>query len=301
MAALREYLKLYLPGVLSVLFLITSSATHADIIPVPPLTKRVTDLTGTLSFEQQSTLEEKLRNFEEQKGSQVVVLLIPTTGDEAIEQYSIHLVDQWKVGRKGVDDGVILLVAKKDRAVRIEVMYGLEGVITDVTSRRIIEEQILPRFRQGDFYGGVDAGVDSILKLISGEPLPPPPARDSSPRGGGDYGNILVWLVFGGFFLGNMLRSILGPGLGALVGGMGTFFISALFFPFLFAVILGVAVFFVILTGMFNNPGGGGYYRRSGGLGTFGGGGFGGGGFGGGGGFSGGGGRGGGGGATGRW
>lgn len=129
--------------------------------PVPPLAARVTDATGTLTDAQRATLEQSLKDFETRKGSQVAVLIVPTTQPETIEQYSIRVVEQWKLGRANVDDGVLLIVAKNDRTLRIEVGYGLEGVLTDATSHRIIDEVIVPSFLRGDFYGGISAGVGS--------------------------------------------------------------------------------------------------------------------------------------------
>ena len=129
---------------------------------------------GRLSQDDLAPLESKLTAFEARKGSQIAVLIVPTTQPEAIEQYSIRVVDQWKVGRKKVDDGALLLVAKNDRALRIEVGYGLEGPLTDAIAKRIIEDVITPQFRRGNFYGGIDAGVDAMIKVIDGEALPPP-------------------------------------------------------------------------------------------------------------------------------
>ena len=133
------------------------------------------DQTGTLSSDEIDSLEARVRDFEARKGSQIAVLIVPTTQPEEIEQYSIRVAEAWKIGRKKIDDGAILLVAKNDRKLRIEVGYGLEGALTDVTARRIIDEIITPRFRSGDFAGGISAGVDRIIGVIDGEPLPPPP------------------------------------------------------------------------------------------------------------------------------
>src|SRR5688572_30459315 len=146
-------------------------------VSVPTLTARVTDLTGTLTAEQRSSLEERLAAFEAKQGSQIAVLLVPTTQPEAIEQFGIRVAEKWKVGRKGVDDGAILIVALKDRAVRIEVGYGLEGALPDVAVKRIIEEHVIPRFKQGDFHGGIEAGVSRMMSVIEGEALPPPAER----------------------------------------------------------------------------------------------------------------------------
>jgi len=139
--------------------------------PIPKLTARVTDLTGTLSAEQQSALEQKLAAFESARGSQLALLLVATTEPEQIEQYSIRVVDEWKLGRHKVDDGALLIIARNDHRVRIEVGYGLEGVLTDAMCNRIISETLRPAFRQGNYYAGIDAGLEQMMKLIEGEPL----------------------------------------------------------------------------------------------------------------------------------
>ncbi|MBV2182217.1 MAG: YgcG family protein [Castellaniella sp.] len=141
---------------------------------VPAWTAPVMDLTRTLDPAQLQSLTARVQTLERDKGSQLFVLLVPTTGSDTIEQYARRVFDQWKVGRKGVDDGVLLVVAKQDRHVRIEVGYGLEGAVTDAASGRIIREQMTPRFAQGDFVGGLEAGVQSLVALISGEALPAP-------------------------------------------------------------------------------------------------------------------------------
>src|SRR6202020_1580583 len=146
---------------------------RADVA-VPPLQARVTDLTATLSDAQRSALEQQLADFEKAKGSQIAVLLLPSTQPETIEQFGIRVADAWKLGRKGVDDGLILIVAKNDRRVRIEVGSGLEGAIPDAIANRIITETITPHFKLGDFDGGVEAGIDQIITVINGEPLPEP-------------------------------------------------------------------------------------------------------------------------------
>ncbi|HYL17525.1 MAG TPA: YgcG family protein, partial [Burkholderiales bacterium] len=161
-------------GLLVLLFAVLTSVWGQDFVPVPGLKARVTDLTHTLTPEQTAQLEQKLAAFESRKGSQIVVLIVPTTKPEEIEQYSIRVAEQWKVGRKGVDDGAILLVAKDDRALRIEVGYGLEGALPDVTAKRIVSDIIVPHFKTGDFYGGIDAGVDAMIKVVDGEQLPAP-------------------------------------------------------------------------------------------------------------------------------
>ncbi len=175
-----------------------SPAIFADQ-PIPALNQRVTDLTGTLSAPQQAELESTLLAFEQKKGSQVAVLIVPTTQPETIEQYSIRVAGQWKLGRKGVDDGVLFLVAKNDRALRIEVGYGLEGPLPDALCNRIIDLFVVPRFKEGDFFGGIREGVFRILGAIQGEPLPIPEARkgESSPLAG----TLIFWIFLGFIFL----------------------------------------------------------------------------------------------------
>ena len=197
---------------------------HAQQVAVPPLAARVTDLTGTLTAAQRTALEERLAAFEARKGSQIAVLMVPTTQPETIEQYGIRVAEQWKVGRKRVDDGAILLVALQDRAVRIEVGYGLEGVLPDAVARRIIDEDLVPRFRQGDVYGGIEAGVGRMIRVVEGEPLPPPRARGPAANDGID---LQEWFVLGLMFVfvvGGVLRALFGRLLGSgVVGTVGGF------------------------------------------------------------------------------
>ena len=192
-------------------------------VDVPLLKQRVTDLTGTLALAQIQALETKLTAFESSKGSQIAVLMLPTTQPETIDQFGIRVVDAWKLGRKGVDDGVLLLVAKDDRKLRIEVGYGLEGALNDATSKRIVAEIISPYFKRGEFYSGIDAGVSAIIKVVEGEPLPP--SQSASTHSGSSNLDGLknffgVGLVI--FLLGNvLLRQWLGllPS-GLIVGGL---------------------------------------------------------------------------------
>jgi uncharacterized protein len=195
-----------------------SSVASADV-GIPVLTARVTDETATLTAEQRASLEQTLQAFEAKKGSQISVLIVPTTQPETIEQYSMRVVEQWKLGRKRVDDGALLIIAKDDRALRIEVGYGLEGALNDATSSRIINEVIVPRFKQGDFYGGVTAGVGSMMNVISGEPLPPPDRQT-----GGDSGSVrgyLPVLFVLTLVAGGVLRALLGRLAGSVVTGGG--------------------------------------------------------------------------------
>ena len=153
-------------------------AAAADVA-VPPLSGRVVDQTGTLSGSDIASLTQTLKALETRKGSQVAVLIVPTTAPETIEQYSIRVAEAWKIGRKKIDDGALLVIAKDDRKLRIEVGYGLEGALNDVTAKRIIDEIITPRFRSGDFAGGISAGVDRIVGVIDGEKLPAPESGQS--------------------------------------------------------------------------------------------------------------------------
>lgn len=270
-------------------------ATRAEV-PVPPLKTRVTDLTGTLTAAQATALEQQLAQFEARKGSQIAVLIVPTTQPETVEQYGIRVAEQWKLGRKGVDDGVLLLVAKDDRALRIEVGYGLEGELPDAIAKRIIAETIVPRFREGDFHGGIVAGVAQIEQVIEGEPLPEPVAQ-RRPTDGRSMQDVLTMAFIGTVVIGGVLRRMFGRLLGAsLVGGLIGVVFWLLLASLLGAVVVGVLAFLFTL---FGGGGLGGGFGRGGGFYTGGGrGGFGGGGFGG---FGGGGGGFGGGGASGRW
>jgi uncharacterized protein len=257
------------------------------------LTGRVTDETATLTAEQKAALEQTLQAFEVRKGSQLAVLMVPTTAPETIEQYALRVAEQWKLGRKKVDDGAILLVAKNDRALRIEVGYGLEGALNDATSKRIISEIITPRFKQGDFYGGITAGVDQIIRVIDGEPLP---ASKGKPAGDTPAISQYVPIIFVlALVVGGVLRSVIGRVPGAIATGGAVAVVAWLFAGAVsIALVAGViALLFTLLSGGMGGHGVGGH---RGGFGT--------GGFGGGlgrGGFGGGGGGFGGGGASGRW
>jgi uncharacterized protein len=259
--------------------------------PIPKLEARVTDLTGTLTAGQQAELEQKLADFEARKGAQIAVLVVPTTAPEEIEQYSIRVVEAWKIGRKKVDDGVLLIVAKSDRTLRIEVGYGLEGALTDATSNRIIDETIVPLLRQGQYFAGISAGVDQIMRVIDGEPLPPG-------RRGGNLGGLLGYLLIAVLAGSPMLHSLFGRSLGSGLVGAGTGVVV-----YLLSQVLGIAIGAALLSFLISMVLGVGGRSGLGGFGGFGGFGGMGGGMGGGlgGGLSGGGGGFGGGGASGRW
>jgi uncharacterized protein len=273
-------------------------------VPVPALAGHVTDLTGTLNAQQKSALEQTLTAFEASKGSQIAVLMLGSTAPEDIEAYALRVAEKWKLGRKKIDDGAILVVAKDDRAVRIEVGYGLEGALTDLTSKRIISETILPRFRQQDFNGGITAGVEQMIRVVGGEPLPAPvnyarnTSANTSSNSVGSFRQYAPMLFILALVVGGVLRSMLGKLAGSIITG-GVVAVIAWFVVGAVSVALlaGVIALFVTLLGSaMGGRGLGGYYGGGG----SGGGGFSGGG-GGGGGFSGGGGGFGGGGASGRW
>lgn len=292
----------------TLLLLLNSVFLYAAEPALPTLSARITDLTGTLSATQRQQLEGQLAALEAHKGAQIAALMIPTTGDDTIESYAVRTFEQWKLGRRNIDDGLLLVIAKDDRRLRIEVGYGLEGVITDLQSGQIINEQIVPHFQQNDYFGGIQAGLNSLTALIEGEELPPvqPPQNDVLPV---DQRTLLIW---GGALVLVPLLGRLAPvqwmrrrSLGRyaicsmIVGGLlflyglfpamdtdqasqtGTqfFIMSLLIYPFF---LMPVNILMAILASLFNSGG-----RGGGGLG--------------GGGFRGGGGGSGGGGASGRW
>ncbi|RDS85438.1 TPM domain-containing protein [Dyella psychrodurans] len=295
---MRRCLRLWM--VLAIALLSPWTLSHADDQPaVPTLTRHVTDLTGTLTPQQVDQLDAQLTNLEKQKGAQLVVLMVGTTQPDDIEDYSLRVAEANKLGRKGVDDGVLLFIAKNDRQVRIEVGYGLEGAIPDAACARIIREYMAPKFRNNDYAGGINDAVGALTQLINGEPLPPPVHGNDVEQHGQD----LHGLFFFGIFALVFMRGIFGrtsafvrAPLGAIVIGGLCWLVASLGIGILGALIGGI--FMLIPAGAGRSIGGGGW----GGFGGWGGGGFGGGGFGGGGGgFSGGGGSFGGGGASGNW
>lgn len=291
MLDLKKVQSQWLTPLLALFLLLISQLSFAALVEVPPLTARVTDLTHTLSAEQTQQLEAKLAQFEQEKGSQIAILMVPTTQPEDIAQFSIRVVDAWKVGRAKQDDGVLLLVAKGDRKMRIEVGYGLEGTIPDLIAKRIISEIIAPHFRQGDYVGGLDQATSQIMALIAGENLPAPEPKAQT----ASIESLLPVLLIGGFVLGGILRSIFGSFLGGTLNGGAIGFLAwALGGSLLTAAIFGVVAFFIALissAGGGSGMGRGGYYGGGGGWGGSSGGG----------GFSGGGGGFGGGGASGDW
>lgn len=267
------------------LFLASLCVGSLSAQEIPTLQKRVTDQTATLSAAQMEQLEAKLKALEDSKGIQVAVLVVASTQPETIEQYSIRVADSWKLGRKGVDDGVLFLIALQDRAMRIEVGYGLEGVLTDALTKRIIAEIITPYFRADDYNGGINAGVDALISVIQGEELPAPEASSTSSGMSETLFNVLVAI---GVVVGMVLRGMLGRFLGASVMGLAVFLIALIFLAFGQAALIGFIVFVLVL--LIGAGGSGGSSGWSGGGGWSSGGGF-----------SGGGGSFGGGGSSGRW
>ncbi|MGQ0578993.1 MAG: TPM domain-containing protein [Betaproteobacteria bacterium] len=277
----------------AVALLLVAFCAAADYAPIPPLTGRVMDAGGALTAGQKRELEASLEAFETRKGSQIVVLITGTTHPEPIEAFAIRVADAWKIGRKGVDDGIIVVIARGDRTMRIEVGYGLEGAVPDAVAKRLIEEEFIPRFRDGDFHGGLRAGLNRLMRVIDGEPLPEPQqgTRDGSElRSIEGYFVLFLAIVIA---VGGLLRALFGRLPAAMMIGFGTGLLAWLIVaPVIVAALVGIVAFIFTLAG-------GGHHGGVG-SGGFGRGGFGGGSFGGGG-FSGGGGGFGGGGASGRW
>jgi uncharacterized protein len=257
------------------LMLCWAFAAFADVA-VPPLVGRVVDETGTLSSDEIASLNQTLRNFEARKGSQVAVLIVPSTAPESIEQYSLRVAEAWKIGRKKIDDGALLVVAKDDRRLRIEVGYGLEGTLTDVTSKRIIDEIITPRFRSGDFAGGISSGVDRIIRVVDGEPLPAPePRREQGSSFLSHIDLLNPFTLFAVFIVSTILRTTLGRLIGAvatggIVGALAWLIAGSLAASFIAAIIAFLFTMFAETPTSSGRSGGRGW---SGGGGSWGGGG----------------------------
>ena len=271
-------------------------AAEGDPQPVPPLKARVTDLTATLSSADEARIGAKLAAFEAGKGAQIAVLIVGTTQPEAIFDYTLRVGETWKLGRKGVDDGVLFVVAKNDRKLQILTGPGLQGTLTDAMSKRIISEIVAPKFRSGDFAGGIENGVEKIISVLQGEALPPPQKKRVAAQST-NVENFFMIALAAAFVVGPLLRSLLGRFMGASatagVTGAAAWWIAG---GMLFPIVIGVIVFAVVLM-----LGTSGILGRGGGLGGWSGGGWGGGGSSDGGGFSGGGGSFDGGGASGDW
>lgn len=269
------------------LVLALSCGPLLSALDVPPLSGRVNDYADMISSSAEAAMVQKLEQLEASDSTQVAVLTVPSLEGEDLEGFSIRVADAWKIGTAENDNGAILLVARDDRAVRIEVGYGLEGVLSDAITNRIINDIIVPRFKQGDFFGGIDASVEQMIKLIDGEALPAPAGRAGDASF--DLGGMAPVLLMIAVVAGGVLRAVLGrlPGAAVTAGILGLiiWFLSGV----ILIALLGAVIGFVVTLlggGSFLRGGMGGSHRGGGFGGGFGGGGFrggGGGGFGGGG------------------
>jgi len=226
------------------------------------LSRPVTDLTATLSDQQVQALESKLFAFKAKKGSEISVLIVPTTQPEDIAEFGIKVADLSKLGREKSDDGLILIIAKNDHKIRLEVYDGLEGVIPDAIAKRIGTETIAPYFKKDDYYGGIDAGVDQIISLVTEENLPKPEPQQNSKQNEGNF----IFLLFGGLFAGSVLSSIVGRVTAGLIAGLGSAALASLLMGFgLGSIMVGLMVFFLVSARSGGGGGGfGGYYGGGG-------------------------------------
>jgi uncharacterized protein len=276
---------------LTAIFLIASAfgafldAAYAQApLPVPALTARVIDQTGTLDAAQRQALDAKLADFEQKKGSQIVVLMVPTTAPEDIASYANRVASTWKIGRREVGDGILVIVAKDDRKMRIEVAKALEGAVPDLAAARIIDNEMKPRFRNNDFAGGLGAATDQLIARVNGEALPEVANQNNDTGRGGnllgqlgiDWAELGIFLFFGVLVVGRVARSVFGNRLGPLVTGLGAGAIAMVVTAsIVLAVIAGfVALLFTLFSGAIGMPALGG---GRGGGGSWGGGGYGGG------------------------
>lgn len=271
-------MRLFWPGWLVLLWLaLPFPGRAAEQVPLPTLATRVTDLTATLDATQRGRLEAQLAAIERSGRAQIAVLLLPSTQPETIEQFGIRLAEAWKIGHKGADNGLIVIVAKDDRSMRIEVGYGLEGAIPDATARRIIAERMAPAFRQGDFFGGLRAAVEGLEHAMGGGGSgaaadAPPPVRDQ----GGEQPDWIQWLFMTAVGAGvlRMMFGLLGSLAAAAVGGWLGFMV---FGSPVIAAVSAVLVFLLSFVNLASGGRGGGFSGGGGGF-SGGGGGFGGGG-----------------------
>ncbi len=280
-----------IPWLLAAFTLLFSAPAFAQEVPLPEMEARVLDRAGMLSQSEAQALTQKLKALEDRQGSQVAIVIMPSIGGVPIEDFSIRLVDKWKLGREGVDDGVLILIAQKERQMRIEVGYGLEGPIPDAKANRIIENILRPNFQDGNYYGGLDQATDAIISLIDGEELPsleevPLQNQESMDTDSDGFSSVVfIIVVVGALILRVMFNGLLAAGVMAPIGIiLGWILIG-------FSVSMIFSVVFAALIGAFGRGGGSGGFASSGGGGFSSGGG----------GFSGGGGGFGGGGASGSW
>ena len=267
---------------LAALVCLPSVLRAQELVQIPAMQAWATDTTGTLSAAELQALNAKLEAFKQKQGSQVAVLIISSTGLEPIEDYSIRLAEAWQVGREGVDDGVILLVAKDDRRLRVEVGYGAEAYIPDARAKRIIDELIVPYFKQGDFNAGINSGVDGILQLLEGGDFPPAPEFENSGEVSEGFGSLFMSFLVFGAFIGAAISFLKRLAYGVAVAVV-FYFIGWLIFgqeTAFMVVMSGVLfVFLQIAAAVFSMRGSGGGWYSSGGGWSSGGGGFSGGGF----------------------
>ncbi|WGT61730.1 TPM domain-containing protein [Variovorax paradoxus] len=226
---------------------LAAGAWAQDLLPVPTLTARVIDQTQTLAEPERADLDAKLAAFEQRKGSQMVVLMVPTTQPEDIASYANRVGNAWKIGRKDVGDGILVIVAKNDRKMRIEVAKTLEGAVPDLAAIRIIDEEMKPRFRNNDFAGGLNAAVARLIGLVDGEALPEPSSGGDESSGFGDgidWENLAIFLFVGVFVAAPIVRSVVGKKLGSVVMGGG---IGAIAFFITTSIVIAVLAGFVAL------------------------------------------------------
>ena len=232
-------------GLAFAILLVSAARLNAAETPIPPApTRWVTDTANFMSPGAASSLDSRLEGYERSSGHQLIVYIAQTTGDAPIDDWAVRAFAKWKVGRKGIDDGALLLVALKDRAIRIEVGYGLEGVLNDATCKRIVAEIITPEFRRGDFRAGIEAGVEQMMRVIEGEALPP--LRHGEGHGG-DASNLLFFVAVVAIGAAHALRPVLGRLGAALVIGLGAAIISSFLVSSSAALLIGAAVFVLAL------------------------------------------------------
>ncbi|MFM7295117.1 MAG: TPM domain-containing protein [Burkholderiales bacterium] len=240
---------------------LTAGAAEGDLQKIPALEKRVTDLAAALGQDEQARITERIRVFEQNKGGQIAVLIVDTTAPEAIFDYSLRVAESWRLGRKGVDDGVLFVIAKGDRKMQILTGPGLQGSLTDAASKRIIAEIVAPRFREGKYGEGIYNGVDMIASVIDGEALPPPPKKKQSSKSL-DGGEFLTLGIFAAIFVAPLFRSMFGRFLGAIATGGVTgaaawFLLGGMVFPIFIGVIVFIIALFAGLLNFSSGRGGG--------------------------------------------
>ncbi|MCA3064460.1 MAG: TPM domain-containing protein, partial [Rhodocyclaceae bacterium] len=242
-------------------FPVTAIAAEGDLQKIPKLEKRVTDLAAALAEGEEARITERIRVFEQKKGGQIAVLIVDTTAPEAIFDYSLRVAESWKIGRKGVDDGVLFVIAKGDRKMQILTGPGVQGTLTDAASKRIIAEIVAPRFREGKYGDGIYNGVDKIASVIDGEALPPPAKKKQATKSI-DGGEFLVLGIFAAIFVAPVLRSIFGRFLGAtatggVTGAAAWFLLGGMVFPIFIGVIVFIIALFAGLLNFSSGRGGG--------------------------------------------